>query len=61
MEDYTIGEDTLVILYDGSGPDPEITIEEDENGLTILADGESVATLPSLKQDQLGPIELVAS
>lgn len=45
VQDFDIDDDNLVIFYDGSGPTPEVEVDQTEDGAQILLDGAPIVTL----------------
>ena len=61
IDDFQHGEDTIVVVYDGAVSEPDLSVEEDETGTTLLADGAPVAFLAGVSGLDLGSVQLVAA
>jgi Ca2+-binding RTX toxin-like protein len=61
VDDFNAAEDALVVVYDGTGPEPELTQRADESGVVLMADGVEVAQVLGVDEIDLAAIRLVAA
>ncbi len=61
VDDFDSEEDALVVVYDGAGPQPELTQRADESGVVLLADGIAVAQVLGVEEIDLASVRLVAA
>jgi Ca2+-binding RTX toxin-like protein len=62
ITDFNPQEDSLVVIYDPAlHPDPQLTTQTSDAGVTLLLDGVAVANLQSLDQLDLNSIALQAA
>jgi Ca2+-binding RTX toxin-like protein len=62
ITDFNPQEDSLVVIYDPAlHPDPQLTTQTTDAGVTLLLDGVALANLQSLDQLDLGSIALKAA
>ncbi len=61
IDDFNAVEDTMVVLYDASAGLPTLSVEAGETGVTLLANGEPLATLANITEFDLNTVQLVAA
>jgi Ca2+-binding RTX toxin-like protein len=61
VDDFDRAEDALVVVYDGSGPEPALTQVAQDGGVVLLADGVEVAQVLGVEEIDMSMIRLVAA
>ncbi len=61
VEDFDAAEDTLVVVYDGTGPEPELSLTVGAEGTSLLADGQEVAFVVGVQTIDLSAVQLIAA
>jgi Ca2+-binding RTX toxin-like protein len=61
IEDFDAAEDALVLVYDGTGPEPELSMSVSAEGTSLLADGQEVAFVAGVQTIDLSEVQLIAA
>ncbi len=61
VEDFDAETDTLVVLYDGTMPEPDLTMSVTEAGTSLLANGQAIAFVQGVQMIDLDAVQLIAA